>query len=111
MSQTISEMLKEEFGFTGVLGGPEYKEFSALKQLVCDQLLDQGIAYRVFKINLDAACKKTKKHASHVEKYIAGELRTIPLWSKPGDVEGLLIGFQFLKAEIERLIRCYDFAS
>lgn len=111
MPQKISDMLNEEFGFTGVLGGPEYENFSALKQLVCDQLLAQGLSYRIFKINLDTACKKTKNYAGHVEKYISGELDVIPLWSKPGDVEGLLVGFKFLKAEIERLIRCYDFAS
>lgn len=111
MSQKISDMLREEFGFSGSIGGPEYEQFSELKKLVCDQLLSQGIAYRMFKINLNTACTKTKKYAEHVEKYISGELEMIPAWSKPGDVEGLLVGFQFLKAEIERLIRCYDFAS
>jgi len=111
LSQKISDLLKEEFGFTGSLGGSDYENFSEIKKLVCDQLLAQGIAYRMFKINLDTACKKSKQYAGHVEKYISGELEVIPLWSKPGDVEGLLVGFQFLKAEIERLIRCYDLAS
>jgi len=111
LSQKISEMLEEEFGFTGTIGGSEYESFSPLKQFVCDQLLAEGIAYRMIKSNLETACMRTKKYASHVEKYISGDLETIPLWSKPGDVEGLLVGFQLLKAEIERLIRCYDFAS
>lgn len=104
----ISDMIKKDFGAVVILGGDEYEKFPAWKKIVADRILEQGMSYIVMKSNLKQACTKTGKYVGHVRQYLNGEIEFIPLWSKPWDVQGLLLAFELLKAEIEGLIRAYN---
>lgn len=107
MNDKISNLLEDDFGFKLVLDGEEYDKLPAWKQAITDQLLELAMSYKIVKINLDTACKKTTEYAKFVEKFTNNKIQSIPVWSTPGDVEGLLLMYQLSRGNIERLIRLY----
>lgn len=107
MSEKISDQLREEFGFTGVLGGPEYDKFPEWKKKVADNILELGMSYRIAKFNLVTATDLSDQYNRQVRKYLNGTISSMPLWAKPGSVKDLLLMFEMLRAEIKRAIRIY----
>ncbi len=108
MAEKISDQLREDFGFTGVLGGPEYKEFPEWKKKVADNILELGMSYRIAKINLMTATDLSDQYNRQIRKYLNGTISSMPLWAKPGNAKELLLMFEMLKAEIRRAIRIYS---
>lgn len=108
MADTISDLLKQDFGFTGVLGGPEFDKFPKWKQKIADNLLELGMSYRIAKINLVTATDKSDQYNKLVRGYVHGTHSSMPLWAKPGNVEDLLLMFEMLRAEIKRAISIYE---
>ena len=108
MSDKISDLLAEDFGFQGFLGGPEYDNFPSWKKAAADALLEKGMSYRIAKINLNTACVQTQHYVNHVKKFGLLERKTIPVWSKPGDISGLLLLFQMITSQLKDLIRIYN---
>ena len=105
---SVGELLKEDFGATVVLGGEEYDNFPAWKQLVADHLLEVTLSYRIMKINVVSATKKTDQYNKAVNDFVSGKITMMPLWAKPGNTEEILLAYQLLREEIRRLISVYN---
>lgn len=108
MRPVVSTMLRDEFGFEGVLGGEEYEKFPAWKKDVADLLLSKGIEYFIAKENFREAAKQEKKYIEAATELYFGKARMMPLWAKSTNVQEFVLVLEMLKNFIDRLIKIYN---